>query len=134
MRWIKLFDNFNTDRKKIEAAHYVIYLWAISKFLDQSGYATLKDQYEPDVNLIMCPHGLFLKVRQLSFHTGTYEYDKQYVSDLLCIPEKFGDARDNWEYFFAGGTEWDAKKMKYESPYHRAKLEAAKLYIEKNNR
>jgi hypothetical protein len=134
MRWIKLFDNFNTDRKKIEAAHYVIYLWAISKFLDQSKYLVTKDEYDQDSYLIMAVHGRFLKFRPTTFVEGIYHYDKDYVSELLGIPKKFGDARDNWKHFFAGGTQWDPKTRKYETPYNRAKLKAAKIYIEKNKR
>lgn len=132
MKWIKLFENFNTDKKKIEAAHYIVYLWAISRFLDQSGYPTSKDQYDRDAYCIMGPYGLFLKVKQRTFSTGSYGYDKEYVSELLGIPKKFGDARDNWEHFFAGGTEWDYRTRKYEHPYSRAKLKAAQLFLEKN--
>lgn len=132
MKWIKLFENFNTDKKKIDSVHYVIYLWALTKFFDQSEYKTCKDPYDPDANCIMAPFGLFLKVKQKTFSTGIYQYDKEYVSELLVIPKKFGDARDNWEHFFAGGTEWDSRTGKYENTYNRAKLKAAQLFLEKN--
>lgn len=132
MKWIKLYEGFNKNKEKIDAVHYSLYLWALTKFFHDSGYTTMLDQYDKDSVMIRSKNGLYLRVRQDTFHTGWDNIDKDYVSKLLCIPEKFGDARDNWEHFFAGGTDWNPKTRKYEHPYSRAKLKAAKLYIQKN--
>lgn len=83
MRWIKLFENFNTS-EKVDAVHFIIFSWAINKYLYDSGFYVINTKRGTESSIFngFWPYGW---VKNNSFTNSLWE-DPGYWLDGTCPP------------------------------------------------